>query len=309
MESTKAKDLATLFNQIPLEEIVGKSFQLFTLEDTDTVEDALRKFRDFGITSCPLINPDLRRVTSSIDMLDLVAYARAKLDLEHEKSTKSEAQQVEEFLSRSLRNLPYLSTRNPWFGIQPRKSLKKAIRLLSHPKCHRVYLAEGFKVTGVLTQSKVIEVMLSHKELIRELMLTPVKELWEEGKVPKSIGMDVPMLTAFKNLYEEYVTGLAVIDNEGVLRGNISASDLKYLNVNNPQEFLKNLNITVGEYIQKRPPVVVTPEDTMENVMEKINSNKVHRVYVVDKYQKPIQVISLVDIISQLDFFIILRGY
>jgi len=185
-----------LFSKTPVEEILGKSFKLITLEDTDTVEDALATFREVGITSCPLINPELRRVTSSIDMLDLVAYARAKLDLDNEKSTKSSSQQIEEFLSRSLRNLPYISTRNPWFGIQPRKSLKKAIRLLCHPKCHRVYLAEGVKVTGVLTQSKIIDFVLNYRTLLKDFLQTRIKEAYQESKVPKSIGMDVPMLTA-----------------------------------------------------------------------------------------------------------------
>jgi len=118
-----------------------------------------------------------------------------------------------------------------------------------------------------------------------------------------------PLLTAFKNLYEEYVTGLAAIDTNGVLRGNISASDLKYLNVHNPAEFIKNLSLPVGQYIKDKAPIVVTPNDTMEKLLEKIKLNKVHRVYVVDKDNKPIQVISLGDIMSQLDFFIILSGY
>jgi len=100
-----------------------------------------------------------------------------------------------------------------------------------------------------------------------------------------------------------------VIDEQGVLRGNLSASDLKYLNVHNPQEFLANLNMTVGEYVAKRPPVVVTPDDTLENVLEKIKEHKVHRVYVVDGQNRPIQVLSLGDIMTQLDFFVVLGGY
>ena len=48
-------------------------------------------------------------------------------------------------------------------------------------------------------------------------------------------------------------------------------------------------------------PIFVEPEDSLESVMEKIVTNKIHRLYVVESAssKKPVKVISLCDVLQQ----------
>jgi len=48
------------------------------------------------------------------------------------------------------------------------------------------------------------------------------------------------------------------------------------------------------------PIITCSSTDTLETVVEKVSSNHVHRIYVVDESGKPLRVITLTDILRLL---------
>jgi len=120
---------------------------------------------------------------------------------------------------------------------------------------------------------------------------------------------------------EKKVSGIAVVNSEGKLTGNISVSDFKLAHYEN--SFWDLLNLPVKEYLLRltdksvtkiRPhvfamvqekgndPVVVSVklEDTLITVVKFITFYSVHRLFVTDATGKPIGVISLHDILQLL---------
>jgi len=96
--------------------------------------------------------------------------------------------------------------------------------------------------------------------------------------------------------------------------GNISASDVKHLRVQpigelihdlyQPIKHFMNIRSSMKERVMmanlpKSDPIFVTKTNTLEEVLRQIVSNGVHRVFVVDDNKKPMDVISLRDILVQ----------
>jgi CBS domain-containing protein len=98
--------------------------------------------------------------------------------------------------------------------------------------------------------------------------------------------------------------GIAVIDNNtGILIGNISASDLKFIGPDG--SFLSRLFLPCIEYLTFIPqkdiipgPFCVLPSATIEEIILKLEITKSHRIYIIDSNQKLIGVITLTDILE-----------
>jgi len=97
-----------------------------------------------------------------------------------------------------------------------------------------------------------------------------------------SITLETKVISAFRAMIENHVSGLAVLhDNEIV--GNISASDIKELGF----EFnlFSRLFVSIKEFFGEnmKPLQSVTPQTKFKDVVTLFLKNKVHRVYVVDE--------------------------
>jgi len=298
---------------------VVKDFKLISVKDTSQVQDVLTTLSNKNILSAPVLD-NVGIVHKSIDMLDLVAYAVAKLDLFKEKTKKTEHTQVMEFLKKEICHLPDFSDRNPFYTLSSRKSITKAMNLLAHPHFHRIWVEENGVLVGVFTQSKALEILWEHRAEFAPIMKSRVYEVFPEARQTLMIDSKDLLINAFHRINTDKVSGIAVVDDKGVLVGNISASDLKEAKFLNPKDLIVELTHPIEDFMNptkpgllawffggkknNRPfePIVVTQENTLSEVIEKCVTNKVHRVYVVDKEQKPLHVISLGDIIGQFHF-------
>lgn len=102
--------------------------------------------------------------------------------------------------------------------------------------------------------------------------------------------------SAFVSMLEHRVSGLAVVDDQNKLVGNISATDLKMIGYNG-QLFLK-LFLTVGEFTGNRAALYVTPQHTIADVIKLFSEKRVHRLYVCQGDREILGVISLVDLLK-----------
>jgi len=296
-----------------LSDIVGDQ-KLITFSSDNSVHDALKTLHHYNISGAPVVDED-GDPFGQIDMLDLVSYCYLKLDPDKKEI---DTERVEQFLNKApLLGLMDISNRNAWHSIPATKSLSKALNVLGHPNMHRIYLIgkEG-KPNGVLTQSRAIDFFLENKDKLQERMRMPIRELFPESNQGVMIHWNDSLISAFKKIYQTKVSGLAVVDDEGVLKGSISASDLKYCKWSNITGLCRNLKQPIQTFLSWREksaelfgdrpphlePVVVMLDDPIEKAMEMCRKHKVHRIYVVDKDRKLLKVISLGDLISQFRF-------
>jgi CBS domain-containing protein len=116
------------------------------------------------------------------------------------------------------------------------------------------------------------------------------------------------VLDALIMMNENALSSVAITDSEGMLIGNISMTDVKYiirsyshsLMWKTCQKFVNHVRSMQGlEDGQDKYPVFdVRTASTLGYTIAKLSATKAHRVWVVDEKMKAIGVVSLTDILG-----------
>ncbi|XP_028556998.1 SNF1-related protein kinase regulatory subunit gamma-1 isoform X2 [Dendrobium catenatum] len=210
----------------------------------------------------------------------------------------------------------------PFLALQKEDSFLTMLLLLSKYRMKSlpvVDLGEG-KIENIITQSAVVH-MLAECVDLHWFKNWGTKKLFELGlpimkpdKLVKAFEEE-PVLSAFQLLRKRRIGGLPIVDESGhKVVGNISIRDVQYLLT--APEIYKNLrSITAKNFLaavrnyllgrQEASPLlhsVITCRrtDMLEDIILKLDSEKIHRIYVVNEEGNLEGVITLRDIISKL---------
>jgi len=131
---------------------------------------------------------------------------------------------------------------------------------------------------------------------VEGILKKTLKELSLESGPVLSVLKGKPLIEAFSNIVETKFTGLAIIDDEGKLINNISASDLKGVT----KETFWKLELPIEKILgdrEKLPPLTCKSSDTLADIIQRVSDCRVHRIYVVDSSNHPTNVITLTTIL------------
>lgn len=116
-----------------------------------------------------------------------------------------------------------------------------------------------------------------------------------------------PIVVPYDALIEEaerlirvhHVSGLPVVDQDGVLVGVISQTDLVQLDDPSVRSLIRraSVGIRVGE-IMSRPPVTVLLTTTLLEAARLMTQQWIHRVVVVDEKGRPLGVLAAMDFVA-----------
>ncbi|EYU23127.1 hypothetical protein ABFS82_09G064400 [Erythranthe guttata] len=210
----------------------------------------------------------------------------------------------------------------PFLALQKANSFLTMLLLLSKYRMKSVPVVDlgEAKVDNIITQSAVIH-MLEECAGLHWFESWGSKKLFELGlPLMKSshivkVYEDEPVLQAFKLMRQNGVGGVPVVASGGSKAvGNISIRDIQFLlmapEIYNEYRSItaKNFVTTVRRYLeehQNESPflsgmVTCKKDDTLKEVITKLDSMKIHRIYVVDEDGNLEGVITLRDIISKL---------
>ncbi|XP_071902007.1 SNF1-related protein kinase regulatory subunit gamma-1-like isoform X2 [Coffea arabica] len=210
----------------------------------------------------------------------------------------------------------------PFLALQKSNSFLTMLLLLSKYRMKSVPVVDPGeqKIDNIITQSAVIH-MLEECAGLHWFESWGSKKLSELGlplmKPSHIIKVyeDEPVLQAFKLMRQKGVGGIPVVASNGRKAiGNISIRDIQFLLLAPEiyKEFrsimAKNFLTAVRSYLeehQKDSPllknmVTCTRDSTLKDVIMKLDSMKIHRIYVVDGLGNLEGVITLRDIISKL---------
>jgi 5'-AMP-activated protein kinase regulatory gamma subunit len=164
---------------------------------------------------------------------------------------------------------------------------------------------------------------------LKDLGLARLEARGDEKKKLVVIPPATPAIEAFARMCEERVSGVGVLDDRGALIANLSVSDVRCIQPEHfgvlglpAAELLALLHGTsyagfsgVGTPAPANPffakmneggfrktgPFLVktTPEASFRDVLRVITQHGVHRVYVCEEGEKPVDVITLTDILSK----------
>jgi len=317
MASPRSADAFSLLRTTPVAPLMTSKEELVVVREDDKLGDVLSKLASYQILSAPIIDQG-GKSDRAIDMLDIVAYAYQKLDLEHERSKRPDETQINEFLKKQVKNLGAISQRNPWLRLDKQKSVKKALLNLSLPYCHRLWILEKGTPIGVLSQFDLLRFILDNSDLFQEVFKESVQTLFPESRSPFIISDQSPLIEAFRHIHMARVSGVAVVDKSGKLVGNVSATDLQFMTLSDPKAILHEFQSPISEFFRTkeksqifgrgdRPhpfdPVTISSKDKLEEVANKLLTHKIHRLYVVDEQKKPLQVLTLTDVLGQFALF------
>jgi CBS domain-containing protein len=220
-----------------------ENFKLIAVNQDSSLAHVLEVFEVHKISAAPVINKTTNSIVGMIDMviylmffnsfvtqLDLVTYCTAIFSPTF--LTKSIAhQQTKEFLNKEVGSLVELSSRNWWNEVPSNTSLLEIVGILSHPDVHRVAILKGEKtggeILGLLTQSSVARFLFKNRDKLGAAKLqTPILRLRTCEQV-ESLTLNSTLLEALRVIWGREVSGVAVVDEEGVLVGTVSSGDLK----------------------------------------------------------------------------------
>lgn len=210
----------------------------------------------------------------------------------------------------------------PFLALQTSDTFLTMLLLLSKYRMKSLPVVDmgGNQIENIITQSCVVH-------MLAECVGLPWFESWGTKKLCElglplmkpyklvKVNEDQPVLKAFQLMREMGVGGVPVMDTNGTKAiGNISIRDVQYLlsapkiykqyRTISAKDFLTAVRHHLQEQHEASPLLhdVITckRDDVIKEIILKLDSTKIHRIYVVDDKGDTEGVITLRDIISKL---------
>jgi len=263
-----------------------------------------------SILSSPVYDEESKSYLGFLDVRDLVSFVVYLYD---HKRGFANFQELVTHGTELLRipetegvTLTYFSRRNGFHPVSPLDSLLKVVNILAQNRIHRVPVVEDGKVTNIISQSTIIQLLsneLQH-DIVKRLGPSVAEINIGTHHNIATIYDTESVISAFKIMDNKKLSGIALLDNMGRLVGVTTGKDLG-LFLQTPE--LAVLEKPIGQYLKylrslsivgQVPSIAVFEKSKLAYAIGLIASTKVHRIFVCDNEEcyKPTGVISISDI-------------
>lgn len=304
--------------------------KLIEINSKTTLEETLKLLSERNILAVPVFDQEKQEYIGIVHTFDILLYIVYGFFKDDEEVTadalKAKIEKCRSTPASDLIGIAHYGHSGWWHsGIlvyEPTKKVREILEILSRG-VQRVLVRCSPTIAGregdievshptpsddlrVLSQSDFIKFLIIHAQAtldftehntLEQLHLTHFDKEAQPATVPETASA----LSAFRILYTRPVDAVGVVDANGALVANLSASDLRGLTIAELPSLLK----PVGEYLKSRyhghylPPVTTTPQATLKSVMTLVASTGVHRVWVIDPQTKAqLGVVRLTDILK-----------
>jgi len=193
------------------------------------------------------------------------------------------------------------SLRNPFTPIPEDLPLIEAITKYFIRGIHRLpVLDTNGQINGLLAQADVLDFLV--KEFDRgqdQLLMTLGKRQLISSLTLRTevicVNKDTKLRNAFEDIALNQISGVAVVDNDNKLVGNLSASDIEGVT---EQTFFSLTDQTLGEITKGQELVYLTKQNTFEDAVRKMCKYGVHRLYVLSQEKIPVGLITATDVMK-----------
>lgn len=301
----KKQKLKDVVQNTKIRELLPPNLSVWYVTNTDTLSKALKLLFEHQILSVPVLNERSRKFISFVDVIDICCTALNYLEKGGKEGVDLDAIQAH-FEKSPITQVSNASNRDPYKPVEDSASLKIALGIMEHHRVHRVPVidSDGELIT-LLTQTAVMSFCEPYISTL-PVASKKLSELEIGRRELISVTKNQRVRDALRLMRDKRVSGIAIVEKDGIVIGNISASDLKHLGYTKENLF-KNITITLEQFMKETPknplipgPICVTLNTTVEELWFKLVNTRVHRVYVVDEKGKGIGVISLTDCLKLL---------
>jgi CBS domain-containing protein len=313
---SETDDFVLVLTKTKAERLLPKGRHVIVTDTSEDLSQVFKKMVTANVLCLPALN-QRKKYYGMVEMWDLVEFVTTLLsDLSTTRLVDLEKLLVSEkkFLRATVKDVvksPFSRNRSHK-TLQTGFSLFTAWEILALNGSNRIaVLGENEEVVDIITPSMLVDFLWQNIEKIgknanrqvRDFVISPTEELATIKETSKAI-------VAFRDMVRMEKTGLAVIDDSGRLIDNISPRDLR--GVHTEANVFWRLWSSVSEFKarerteheKKTPyePIYVVPTDTLFTVVEKMATQHIHRVYVVDdeKHLRPQRVITQQDILREI---------
>jgi len=310
--NTQQRELLDLLQDTLVENVVGTAKEIISAKAGETVGCALKKMSIENIRSIIVLD-DNENFIGLIEPLDLVSF----LVPLHQKFYRHDV--VQESMDDLLveGNLFFEEKLSKVIETRDRASLVVSL----DNKLSTVFdeFSKGYyhsaaavrnqqgKIVNIVSQIDVANFLNQNKPLLRSMMDLPAEQLclkhqFIKDKEVVTIDQLESLMSAFTRLYQKRLSAVAVIDKDGRIVGNLSATDIRLLSV--PHDFVI-LSNHVKDLLQSNKRIqditrVITcnGKDTIGDMITRMSDEQIHRLYFVDEQNRPQGLISLTDIMA-----------
>jgi CBS domain-containing protein len=269
-----------------------------SLKANDTVENLIKIMSTKGYQSVPIITEgDASTFVSVNDLVNFIIKSSPNED----SLTNAAALQIafRVFRMVSVGRVAEMSETDTISFINENAKASSLLPILA--KTHRVLVVsnEG-AYTGVVSQSAVVSYLANqiHMGAMKNMGLAALDQFNYGGETSViSIPETATFLDAMKALNTNKVSCLAVVDVEGQLVGNFSASDLRGLYSDNFPHLAEPLkNFLASHSAASLHPILVKNQGTLLDNIKILTTNQLHHIWKVEN-GKPTGIFSVSDVI------------
>ncbi len=205
-------------------------------------------------------------------------------------------ERANEFSLRTVagKRLTNKSKKDPWKSVKMTDDLQTALNVLA--RFHHVAVEKDGKLANILSQMDILRWLHNDPQRMGAAGRKTLQGLQLHRKKVVCVRSNDLTIDAYYTIYRAQVSGAGVVDEQGKLVGCLSAADLKQIAEN--YDFTTLLK-PVKEFLtdEAPDPVVLHAFDTLADVVAKLVTNHVHRVFIVGPGGYPQGVVSTTDVL------------
>lgn len=272
-----------------------------TVTINENVVEVFRLLAEKQILSVPVVDEN-KKYVGLMDTLILLAYIQERVKkeaglVEGEKLTKEKLSLMESKIMNSTLRDVFAHSKAPSKvrTILASATFLDAVRELT--TVHRVVVTdEAGYVVRIVTQSDVVRFVCANLDSItvanRSLKAVETALSMKLESPVVYVNHDDMVLDAIKVLVQNHVTAVPVA-KDGEIIGHLSSSDIGVISSSS----FYNLLSTVSDVAPLSGIVNVSPSSTLAEVIQKLVSKKIHRIYLVED-SKQVGMLSLTDLMN-----------
>ncbi|KAI8601620.1 hypothetical protein EDD21DRAFT_429061 [Dissophora ornata] len=301
---------------------VGKLVEhqkVITIDANASIEDACEVLLKHGISSAPVYNAESNTYVGMFDYSDLMTYiliVLKRMDVPLEDQTMEMRDLVQK--TNSCQNVPVklasdLSGKDPFCTVLTESRLGAVVNDFG-TGIHRVAVIDSNgSVAGLLSQSSTLDYLLRHLSEFPQLQPVMQQTLQQLGLASSKVlyvNGDAQVLEALIMMSKHSVSSLAILDDQGILLGNVSMTDIQHIMKDLKTswlwlscfQFVARIRQLQGvERGEDQYPVLdVSATSTFGYALSKLQATRVHRLWVVNDMGLVVGVVSLTDVFKLL---------
>jgi CBS-domain-containing membrane protein len=289
--------------------------RLVLIGDLQPLDKALQRMNRHRIVSVPVLDESSRQIRGVLDVADVIHYLselleqplNQALNLRWDFSVKD----CGSLLDIAKKPFIFSNQSNLWDILQYlAKGAERALVVDKPTEPHELSRDEG-DVVGMIVQMDFIRFLSQHNAWLRmhPKFDTPLNQAMDLNNLSEKVITITPnefTYLAFRRMNENNAKGVAVVDNEGRIIANLSASNIRGISRRNFQV----LRFPLGEFLRRdrrvgwwQTPIYVKATDPFGLVFFQFAATGLHRLYILDNNNRPTHVIVPADILKTLASF------